>query len=49
LALYHIKIKQELTSRVLIHQKYNEAGIKEVKDGTVESYEDLLKRISKSM
>lgn len=47
LAMYHITIKQGLTSRVQIHQKYDEVEIEEVPDGTVESYDDLSKRIWK--
>ncbi len=45
LAMYHISIKQGLTSRVQIHQKYDEAEIEQVLDGTVESYDDLSKRV----
>lgn len=47
LAMYHITIKQGLTSRVQIHQKYDEVEIEEVLDGTVESYDDLSKRVWK--
>ncbi|MBW2596698.1 MAG: DEAD/DEAH box helicase [Deltaproteobacteria bacterium] len=45
LAMYHITIKQGLTSRVQIHQKYDEVEIEEVLDGTVESYDNLSKRV----
>ena len=47
LAMYHITIKKGLTSRVQIHQKYNEIEIEEILDGTVESYNDLSKRVWK--
>ena len=45
LAMYHISIKQELTSRVQIHQKFDELEIEEVPDGTIESYDVLSKRV----
>jgi len=45
LAMYHISIKQGLTSRVQIHQKFDELEIEEVPDGTIESYDVLSKRV----
>ncbi len=47
LAMYHIKIKQELTSRVLTHKNYNEEGMAEASEPIVESYDDLFKRVWK--
>ena len=48
LAMYQIRIKQELTSRVEIHNKYCEAKPAEVSKGSFETYDDVLKRVRRN-
>ncbi|MFH0975889.1 MAG: DEAD/DEAH box helicase [Spirochaetota bacterium] len=49
LAMYQIKIKRDLICRVKIHQEYNKIKFEKIIDRSIETYDDLLKRVRKAL